>query len=181
MTMKRALCAVRDTLAELADSVRELGVAVDDCPAFEGDLAVIDALRAHAADVEGDVRETAATAMAALEAEEGGDCVRAARVLADVHERFAALARRVRFDLSGHGTLFELERLPQRRGARWRSWSEVVLRQLEQIDHSMHHTDAAFVGCWQELADRAPAAVSISTTQKIGVAPQVQQKQPAAM
>jgi hypothetical protein len=180
MTMKRALCAVRDTLAELADTVRELGVAIDDCPAPGGDLAVVEALRAHAADVDGDAGETAAAAAAALEAEEAGDCNRAARMLADAHERFSGLARRVRFDLSGRATLFEVERLPERRGARWRSWSEVVLRQLEQIDHAVHGADTAFIGCWQELIDRGPA-VSITTTQNVGVAPQVQQKQPAAM
>lgn len=181
MTMKRALGSVRDALAELANSVKELGVAIDDCPSPDGDLAVVDALRAHATDVDGDVSETAAVAAAALQAEEGGDTGRAARVLADVHERFGGLARRVRFDLSAHGTLFEIERLPERHGTRWRSWSEVVLRQLEQVDHALHRADAAFVSCWQELVDRSPAAVSITTTQKIGVAPPAHLKYPAAL
>jgi hypothetical protein len=181
MTMRRALCAVRDSLAELASSVRELGVAIDDCPSPGGDLAVVDALRAHAADVDGDVSETALATSAALDVEEAGDSTRAARVLADAHERFRGLARRVRFDLSAHGTLFEVDRLPERHGARWRSWSDVVLRQLEQVDHAVHRGDAAFVGCWQELVDRLPANVSITTTQNVGVAPRVQQEQPAAL
>lgn len=181
MTMKRALGAVRDTLAELASSVRELGVAIDDCPSPGGDLAVVDALRAHAADVDGDVSETAVATAAALDAEEAGDCTCAARVLADAHERFRGLASRVRFDLSAHGTLFEIDRLPERHGARWRSWSDVVLRQLEQVDHAVHRADAAFVCCWQELVDRSPASVSITTTQNVGVAPRVQQEQPAAL
>ena len=171
MTMKRALSAVAGLLNELAEAVRELAVAVDDCPPADGDLAVLDALRAHAADVEGDVNETAAATAASLEAEEAGDTARASRLAADAHERFTALSARVRFQLSGHDSLFEIERLPSRRGAGWRSWSDVVLRQLEQIDHALHRTDAAFVACWQEVADRGASSVSMTANQKIAVHP----------
>jgi|GEM_PF-3472574 len=181
MTMKRSLVSVRDALADLDTTVRELAVAVDDCPAVDGDLAVIDALRAHAADVEGDVSETAATASAALEAEEAGDGRRAACLAADAHECFCALTRRVRFDLSGHGSLFEIERLPERRGIHWRRWSDVVLRQLEQIDHTVHRVHAAFVGCWQEVVERGAAAVSVTSTQKIAVDPRARHKRAAAI
>jgi hypothetical protein len=64
-----------------------------------------------------------------------------------------------------------VERLPARRGSGWRCWSDVVLRQLEQIDHALYRTDAAFVECWQEVADRGASAVSITTTQKVAVPP----------
>lgn len=178
MTMKRSLAAVRDLLAELANAVRELAIAVDDGRAEDGDLAVIDALREQAADVEGDVSETAAVMAAALEAEEAGDGPRAARLTANAHEAFSNLARRVRFGLSGHDSLIELARLPER-GAGWLRWSEVLLRQLEQVDHALHRTDAAFVGCWQEVVDRAASAVSITTTQNIGVQPRTQQQSSA--
>jgi hypothetical protein len=177
MTMKRSLAAVAGLLAELTETVRELAVAVDDCPAADGDLAVIEAMRGHAADSEGDVRETAAAVAAALEAEESGDAPRAARLAADAHERFSAFTRRVRFGLSGHDSLFEVDRLPERRGAGWRSWSDVVLRQLEQIDHAIHRTDAAFVACWQEVVDRG-ASVSVTATQ-IAVESRSQQRHPS--
>ena len=176
MTMKRSLASVCDALAELTTAVRELAVAVDDCPAVDGDLAVIDALRAHAADVEGDVSETSTTASAALEAEEAGDGRRAACLVADAHEAFSALTHRVRFELSGHGSLFEIDRLPERRGIHWRRWSDVVLRQLEQVDHHVHRVHAAFVGCWQEVVERGAAAVSITSTQKIAVQHPPQQR-----
>ena len=181
MTMKRSLTSVRDALDELNTAVRELAVAVDDCPAIDGDLAVIDSLRAHAADVEGDVRETATAASAALAAEEAGDGRRAACLVADAHECFCALARRVQFDLSGHGNLFEIERLPERRGIHWRRWSDVVLRQFEQVDHTVHRVHAAFVGCWQEVVERGSAAVSITSTQKIAVGPRARQKRASAI
>lgn len=179
MTMKRSLAAVACLLAELTDAIRELAVAVDDCPAADGDLAVIEAMRGHSADVEGDVRETASAAAAALVAEEAGDTTRAARLAADAHERFSALGRRIRFGLSGHDSLFEVERLPERRGGGWRRWSDIVLRQLEQIDHALHRTDAAFVACWQEVADRGAAAVSVMTTQ-LAVTSPPQQRHPSA-
>ena len=181
MTMKRSLASVRDALAELNTAVREIAVAVDDSPAVEGDLAVIDALRAHAVEVEGDVSETAAAAGAALQAEEAGDGRRAACLLADAHERFCALTRRVQFDLSGHASLFEIERLPERRGNRWRGWSDVALRQLEQVDHTVHRVHEAFVGCWQEVVERGAAAVSVTSTQKIAVDPPARQKRAAAL
>jgi hypothetical protein len=174
MTMKRSLATLRDLLAELSDAVRELAVAIDDCPAGEDDLAVIEALRGHAADVEGDAGETATAAAAALAAEESGDGRRAASLVAAAHERFSTLARRVRFGLSGHDSLFGVEALPARRGAGWRGWSEIVLRQLEQIDHAIHAADAAFVGCWQEVVDRGASAVSITATQTIAAQPQAQ-------
>jgi hypothetical protein len=167
MTMKRALASVRDLLSALVASVRELAIVVDDCPAADGDLAVIEALRAHAVDVEGDLSEIAEAVAAAVAAEDSGDCSRAARRIAEAHERFSALARRVRFDLSGHDSLFAVERLPERRGAGWRRWSDVVLRQLEQIDDALHQADGAFVGCWQEIAERNASAVSVTTTQTI--------------
>ena len=171
MTMKRALSAMAGLLDELAEAVRELAVAVDDCPPADRNLAVIEALRANAADVEGDVTETAAATAAALEAEQAGDLARASRLAADAHERFAALSARIRFRLSGHDSLFEIERLPSRRGPGWRSWSDVVLRQLEQIDHAVHRIDAAFVACWQEVADRGASAVSMTANQNIAVHP----------
>jgi hypothetical protein len=177
MTVKHALASVRDALADLAASVRELAVAVDDCPAADGDLAVIEALRANAADVEGDVCETEAIAAAALEAGEGGDATRAARLAADAHERFSALTRRVRFNLSCHDILFEVQRLQARRGAGLRLWAEVVLRQLEQIDHAVHRADASFVACWQEVVDRASPVSSNST--QINVLPCPQQRHPS--
>jgi len=163
MTMKRSLAAVQNALQELATAVRELAVSVDDCDIADQDLAVVEALRAHAAEVEGDVTETAGIVAAAAEAGESGDGARTARLVADAHERFCALSHRVRFRLSGHDSLFAVEQLPARRGVPWRRWSEVVLRQLEQIDHALHRADAAFVSCWQEVADRA-AAVSVTTT-----------------
>jgi hypothetical protein len=181
MTMKRSFADVREMLAELADSVHELAVAIDDCPAADGELAVIEALRVHSADVEGDVRETANAAGLAFAAQQEGDAPRAARLLADAHEHFSKLGHRVRFGLSGHGNLFEVERLPERRGARCRSWSDVVLRQLEQVDHALHHTDAAFVACWQEIVDRAASTVSIANTQKLAVEPRAQHKHPTAI
>lgn len=154
MTIKRSLSAVHDALEALQRVVRELSVAVDDTAA-EGDLAVLDAMRAHAAEVEGDLAETSAAVQLALEAEDDGDVARAARALADSHERFSALGRRVRFGLSAHGSLFEIQRLAARRGGAWRRWSEVVLRQLEQVDDALHHADAALVASWQEIADVA--------------------------
>jgi len=181
MTMKRSLAAVRDALAEVTDAVRDLAVAVNDCPAAGGELAVIDALGAHAADTEGDVRETAGAAAAALAAEEAGDVARAARLTADAHERFSILARRVRFGLAGQGGLLEIDRLPDRRGMQWRSWSDVVLRQLEQVDHAIHRADTAFIGCWQEVVDRCAAGVSVTTNQKITLEPRKRPKHPSAM
>lgn len=154
MTIKRSLAAVRDTLDALTRVVRDVAVAVDDIAA-EGDLAVLDALRAHAADVEGDLAETAAAVQLAAGAEEAGDAARAARSLADAHERFSALARRIRFGLSAHGSLFEIQRLGARRGGAWRPWSALVLRQLERVDDALHQTDAALVASWQEIADVA--------------------------
>ena len=165
MTMKRSLAGAGGALADLAGAIRELAVAVDDCPAGDGDLAVLEALREHAADAEGDTAEAAASAAAALEAEEAGDPSHAVRLAADAHERFSALSRRIRFGLSGHGNLFEIERLAVRRGAAWRRWADVVLRQLEQIDDALHRTDAAFVACWQEVADRRGATVSVAASQ----------------
>jgi hypothetical protein len=179
MTMKRSLAAVREHLAELSNVVRELAVAVDDGPVADRDLAVIESLRAHAAEVEGDATETETTVAAAFEAEEAGDPSRAARLLADAHERFNGLGRRVRFGLSGHGSIFEIERLAAHRGAGWRPWTDVVLRQLELIDHALQRTDGAFITCWQEVADRTASAVSVTSTsiaQKIAVHPSPQRR-----
>jgi hypothetical protein len=162
MTMKSALSAVRDRLGALESTLRELAVALDDCDA---DFAVIEALRTHAMDLEGDLRETIVAATHALQAEQTGDGKRAAHLLADAHERFSGVARRVRFDLSGHDSLFALGRLPQRRGGRWRPWSEVVLRQLEQVDDDVHRADLAFVRSWQEVVDRGEPLVAVLNTQ----------------
>lgn len=153
MTIKRSLLSLRDALETLARMVREVTVAVDD--AGENDLAILDALRGHAADLEGELAETAASLQLAIAAETRGDAAAAARALAATHERFTALGRRLRFGLSGHDTLFEVRRMPSRRGAQWRGWSEIVLRQLQQVDDALHNTDAAFVTSWQEIADVA--------------------------
>lgn len=154
MTIQRSLSSVRSALDALARMIREVAVAVDDAAA-EGELAVLDAMRGHAAELEGDLAETAAALELSIAAEDDGDAARAARELAATHEKFSALARRIRFGLSAHGSLFEIQRLAARRGGAWRRWTEIVLRQLEQVDDALHHADAAFVAAWQEIADIA--------------------------
>ncbi|HYC89946.1 MAG TPA: hypothetical protein VEO54_12095 [Thermoanaerobaculia bacterium] len=153
MTIKRSLLSLHDALETLARMVREVTVAVDD--AGENDLAVLDALRGHAAELEGELAETAAALQPAIAAGQRGDAAAAACALAGTHERFTALGRRLRFGLAGHDTLFAIVRLPSRRGATWRGWSEVVLRQLQQVDDALYDADAAFVASWQEIADVA--------------------------
>lgn len=147
MTMKRSLAAVRNALAEVIGTVRELAVVVDDCPPDASDLAVVEALRARAAEVEGDIAETAEALAAAADDP---------RRIAEAHERFGTACSRVRFSLSAHDSLFALERLAVRsRPAR--RWTEIVLRQLEQIDHALGRAEAAFIACWHEVADRSAA------------------------
>lgn len=159
MTIQRALSAVRDALDALVPLVREVAVAVDDVSA-DGDLAVLDAMREHAVEIEGDAAETAAALRLAIAEEAEGDAARAARALASAHERFSTLARRVRSGLSAYGSRLEIQRLAARRGGAWRRWSEVVLRQLEQVDDALYRADAAFVASWQEIADVALHAPS---------------------
>lgn len=154
MTIQRSLSSVRTALEALTLLVREVAVTVDDAAA-EGELAVLDAMRGHAAELDGDLAETAAALELAIAAEDDGDAARAARELAAAHEKFSALARRIRFGLSAHGSLFEIQRLAARRGGAWRRWTEIVLRQLEQVDDALHHADGAFVASWQEIADIA--------------------------
>ena len=153
MTIKRSLLSLHDALETLARMLREVTVAVDD--AGENDLAVLDALRGHAAELEGELAETVAALQPAIAAEERGDAAAAARALAGTHERFTALGRRLRFGLAGHDTLFEIRRMPSRHGVQWHGWSEIVLRLLQQVDDALHHADAAFVASWQEIADIA--------------------------
>jgi len=159
MTIQRSLSGVRDALDALVRTVGDVAVSVDDVVS-DDDPAVLDALRAYAAEIEGDVAETVATLQLAVAFENEGDAAGVARALGTVHERFSALARRVRTGLSGHGSVFEIQRLAARRGGAWRRWSEVVLRQLEQVDDALHRTDAALVASWQEIADVALHAPS---------------------
>jgi hypothetical protein len=158
MTIKRALVSLHDSLETLTRTVRDVAVAVDDVG--ENDLALLDALREQVIEIEGELAETGTLLQLAVAAESDGDAPHAAHALADAHERFTALGRRVRFGLSGHDTLFEIRRLASRRGGAWRGWSEVVLRQLQQVDDALHHADAAFVSSWQEIADVALHAPS---------------------
>lgn len=153
MTMKRSLHSVLDALHALLRQVRELEQVVDDGPATGLDLAVLDALRGHATEIESEVAECAAIVQQAIDAESSGDVAASARFLSGAHERFSALFRRARFGLSAQTILFAIERLSARRESAWRSWSEIVLRGLEQIDDALHHADAALVGAWQEIAD----------------------------
>lgn len=154
MTIKRSFSAVRDALDVFVRFVREVAVAVDDVSS-DHDLALLDAMREQVTEIEGDAAETAAALQLAIAAEEEGDAASAARALAAAHERFSALARRVRSGLSVYASRFEIQRLAARRGGAWRRWSEVVHRQLEQVDDALHNTEAAFVASWQELADVA--------------------------
>jgi hypothetical protein len=162
MTMQRSLTALRSALEEIHDAVRELAISIDDWPESSDDPAIVDALRGSAADVEGDTAETQSSLAGVAESEESGDAVRAVRRLAEAHERYHTLQHRVRFSLARHENLFEVDRIARARDAAWRGWSSVVLRQFERIDDALDRGAAAFIACWQEIAERAVLAVTVS-------------------
>ena len=155
MTIQSAIDLLRATLASLIESVRELALAVDDVPEEADAPAIVDALRNWAADVEGDLEETAGAAQRTSANEETVDVRGTGRQLAQCHASLNAATRRFRSGLALPSTIVELQQIAAERAGSWERWSGIVQQAVERCDLAALDAADALLACWRETIDHA--------------------------
>ena len=144
MTIATAFAELRRRLHAAAETLRQLGLALDDVP--DGNPpAVADALRTHADEIEGEIRN-------ALAASNDTSVGAASRCQQSLNRA----ARLLRSDLASPDAVLELLRAGAERGGAWRRWCVVVREMLARSGSAIDAAADALAGCWNEFADRDP-------------------------
>ena len=142
MTAASSFGILRTRLKTLLENVRQLGLAVDDCPE-EDEPAVVDALRTQVTQLEASVEE-------ALHATGTASALSAARCQHAVNRASRALYG----ELASHDSIEEVLRAGSERGKAWEPWSGVVRDMLARCEDAFHQAADALAGCWEEIAER---------------------------
>lgn len=141
MTLAAAFSSLRDRLHALDEMTQQLGLTVGDAPEDGVEPAIVEALRAQAAELEHQV----ATAVQAFDRH-------GAEAAADCQQTVVRVWRAVQFELASYESLAELQRVGAERGGAWQRWTAVVREVLERCAWAVYETADAFADCWREAA-----------------------------
>lgn len=150
MTLGSAFGVFRERLHALGDVLRQLALALDDVPESDGaEPAVVESLRGHAADVEGELAAAVAIADATPR-----DRTSLAVAAMECQFLINNIGRAFGTELATYDAIAEIERAGAERGAAWPRWKSVVREDLERCQHAIYETADALAACSRELVEQ---------------------------
>ena len=165
MPMEKTFRGLVMQLRGLAESVKELGIVLNDRPTKGPDSAAVDVYDCAVDDAAGWVNEALQAAAEAQRAVgEQVDMNRARRSLAGCQEKFRRVEEVFANRLFSYERLKDLARLGRERRGEWPSWAATVKVGVERCRKPADGARDALAECWQEIAERAGASISVQAT-----------------
>jgi hypothetical protein len=165
MPMEKTFRELVLQLRALEESVKELGIVLNDRPTKGPDSAVTDAYDYAVDDAGGWLNEAIASAGEAQRAvSEQVDLNRARRSLAACQEKFRRVEEVFSGALFSYERLRELARFGRERRGEWPSWAAMVKLGIERCQKPADRVCDAIAECWQEIAEHAGSSISVQAT-----------------
>ncbi|HWW60207.1 MAG TPA: hypothetical protein VN181_02465 [Thermoanaerobaculia bacterium] len=150
MTLASAFVVFRERLQALGEILRQLALALDDVPESDGsEPAVVESLRGHAADVEGELAAAVAITGAASH-----DRTSIAIAAMECQSLINSIWRAFGTELATFDVIAEIERAGAERGAAWPRWKAVVREDLERCQLAIFEAADALAACSRELVEQ---------------------------
>lgn len=165
MPMEKTFRELVVRLRALGESVKELGILLNDRPSKGPDSAVADAYGYAVDDAGGWIGEALRSASDAHRAVgEQVDMNRARRSLVKCQEKFRRVDEVLSGSLFSYERMKDLVRFGRERRGEWPSWAATVKSAIDSCRMPADDARDAIAECWQEIAERTGTSISVQAT-----------------
>lgn len=165
MALERTFRELPDCIRQLRDCVLALQLTAREDVPQHGRVLLVDKLADAVEDTLGWTEESLAAAVAALQAVvHPVDMAQARRSLVECQESFRRVEKCFAGELLSYEQMRDLTQFGRSRQGEWKAWVKSVRQGLEHCRIPMEQSSRALLDCWQEIAERASAAVNVTTT-----------------
>lgn len=149
MTLGTATALLRERLAALEETLRQLALSLDDVPEPDNEPAILESFREQLAEIENEVR-------AAIGASSDADELRA---LIETQQSINQAWRTIESALASYDAVDEIVRAGDERGGAWPRWTSVVREGIERCQHEIHQSADAIVILGREVVERQSSSL----------------------